>query len=254
MPEGPIKAVLFDLGGTLICYNHVNMLAAFWRGAKAGHDYLRSCRYDPGPYTWFALMSILRLRWELLRSRWTGRDMDVLGLFKTAGLRRGIDLTDAQWGQLAWVWYEPLARVARTEPQLTQTIQTLSQMGLQLGILSNTFIPAICLDRHLSELGILEYIPTRLYSYQYPFRKPDPRIFMAGAQAIGQKPGHILFVGDRLDWDIRPAVVVGMHAAWLGSQTTGSRAVPPGTAVIKAISELPEVVRRINQECTMSYT
>ena len=86
-------------------------------------------------------------------------------------------------------------------------------MGLKLGLLSNTFVPASCLDRHLAQLGLLEFLPIRLYSYQYPFRKPDPRIFRLAAERLGERAEQILYVGDRIDWDILPALKAGMHVA-----------------------------------------
>ena len=64
-------------------------------------------------------------------------------------------------------------------------LQKLQQMGLKLGVLSNTFIHKSSLERHLQANGLLDYLPVRLYTYEYPWRKPDERIFREGAQKIG---------------------------------------------------------------------
>jgi FMN phosphatase YigB (HAD superfamily) len=179
MPGRPIRAILFDLGGTLIRYDHMGISRAFWWGARSSYRYLCSLGYRPGSYWSYALSSLIRLRWELLRSGWKGRDFNALELFKHIGSGKGMCLSEVQWEELAWTWYEPLARLAHTEPDLQTTIKILSDQGLSLGVLSNTFIPACCLDRHLSHLGLLGFFAVRLYSYQYPFRKPDSRIFLA---------------------------------------------------------------------------
>jgi HAD superfamily hydrolase (TIGR01549 family) len=41
--------------------------------------------------------------------------------------------------------------------------------------------------------------------------KPDPRFFEAVAAAVGVEPAHILYVGDRLDNDVLPALAAGMR-------------------------------------------
>lgn len=175
----------------------------------------------------------------------TGSDFDVIELFKRVGRKKGIDLSESQWEQLAWAWYQPLLRIARSEPDLQQTLKVLSEMGLRLGLLSNTFIPAFCLDRHLEQLGILEYLPIRLYSYQFPFRKPDSRIFQEAARRMGVGFKQIIFVGDRLDWDIRPAIKLGMYAAWITDKPVHS-GLPYGAFVIRTLAELPELVQKVN--------
>lgn len=245
MPGGRIKAVIFDLGGTLVSFDRIRMLKATWEGARSSYDYLCATGLRPGPYLLYAWTSTLRLRWQLLMTAITGRDFDVIELFKRVGRKKGIDLSPSQWEQLAWAWYQPLLRIARSEPDLPRTLKVLSEMGLRLGLLSNTFIPAFCLDRHLEQLGILEYLPIRLYSYQFPFRKPDSRIFKEAARRISLGFEQIMFVGDRLDWDIRPAIRLGMYAAWITDKLVHSR-IPQGAFVIRALAELPELVQKVN--------
>jgi FMN phosphatase YigB (HAD superfamily) len=119
-------------------------------------------------------------------------------------------------------------------------------MGLKLGILSNTFISAGSLDRQFGQLGMLEFFPYRLYSYQFPFRKPDRRIFEAAITKIGEPAQNILFVGDRLGVDIRPALKVGMRAALKSAYTNQGKKLSEGALKIELISELPGIIKKIN--------
>jgi putative hydrolase of the HAD superfamily len=147
---------------------------------------------------------------------------------------------------LGWFWYEPLAKQARIEPMLKETLTALKQMGLKLGIVSNTFISGGSLDRHLAQFGILDFFPLRLYSYQFDFRKPDTRIFQTAAQQIGEPPQDILFVGDRIDKDIVPALKAGMQAVLKEAYTNIGKKVPKGACVISRLSELPAIIEKIN--------
>jgi len=45
--------------------------------------------------------------------------------------------------------------------------------------------------------------------------KPDPRLFLAAAEACGATPGECLVIGDRLDMDVVPARRLGMATIWL---------------------------------------
>lgn len=46
-------------------------------------------------------------------------------------------------------------------------------------------------------------------------RKPDPRIFMLGVEALGMKADEVTVVGDSFGKDIVPAKQIGCHTVWL---------------------------------------
>ena len=45
-------------------------------------------------------------------------------------------------------------------------------------------------------------------------RKPDPRIFTLGVEALGLPPEDVTVVGDSIDKDILPARQAGCHTVW----------------------------------------
>ncbi len=45
--------------------------------------------------------------------------------------------------------------------------------------------------------------------------KPDPRLFALALDLAGAEPGRAVMVGDRLDYDVRPAKSAGMRAVWM---------------------------------------
>ena len=241
-----IKAVLFDLGETLLNFGKVDTVAVFGKSAKLTYDYLLSNGQPAGNFRWYFLRNLISIE---LRSFWaniTGRDFDALSLLKRAGEKRGVKLDQQQWRQLGWLWYEPLSKLGTVEQDIKGTLTRLQKMGLKLGILSNTFISAGSLDRHLAQIGILDFFPYRLYSYQFEYRKPDRRIFEAAEAKIGEAAENILFVGDRINKDIKPAKRAGMRAVLKAAYTNAGRTTPKGVLKIDRIAELPGLIEKIN--------
>lgn len=67
----------------------------------------------------------------------------------------------------------------------------------------------------LSAYGLARYFTYVIESASVGFRKPDPRIFSLGAEALALPPEQVLVVGDSLDKDIKPAHAIGCLTAWL---------------------------------------
>ena len=67
----------------------------------------------------------------------------------------------------------------------------------------------------LADFGLDHLFRAVIESAVVGVRKPDPRIFMLGVDALGLPPREVLVVGDSLKKDILPAESVGCPTAWL---------------------------------------
>ena len=249
MNEQPIKAVFFDFGDTIVDFAGVGQHHHFYLGAQLTYAYLRKLGQPTGPFIWYLVKNLAYLRSKHILSNFTRRDFDSLVALRGVGEKQGVSLTDAQWEQYVWLWYEKMGQAGGVEPNLAGTMQRLEDQGLKLGLISNTFLHATSLDRHMDELGLLKFLPERLYSYQFPFRKPDPRIFQAGAERIGEALPNILYVGDLIKNDIKPTLALGMKAALKRGPSNAGKRVPGGAWEVKTLSELPDLIAAHNQSC-----
>jgi HAD superfamily hydrolase (TIGR01662 family) len=248
LPATKVKAVLFDLGETLLAFGKVRVTRLFRQGARLSYDYLRSQGQPVGNFEWYCWKNLIRLRiWHWL-SHLVRRDLDTLALLKQVGTRKGIKLEPQQWQHLAWLWYEPLSKTAKAEPNIAETLASLKKSGLKLGIVSNTFVNRYCLDKHLEQLGILDYFTVRVYSCEFGFRKPDPRIFKVAADRIGEAYENILFVGDQIRADVKAAARIGMKAVLKVNSAGARKNIPKGTWKINRLAELPSLIERINTD------
>lgn len=245
-----IRAVLFDLGETLLTFGRLGTTRLILQGARSSHDFLRQQGQPVGGFAGYFLRYLVRLRLRYFLAEFRGKDFDSLALLQEIGRREGIDLSCAEWEEVIWRWYEPLSVLAQIEPGLHETLARLTESGLKLGIVSNTFVNRASLDRQLAGLGLLDFFPMRLYSYELAMRKPDPRLFGIAAERIGEAPQNILFVGDRIDLDVRPALDCGMAAALKDAYTNQGKATPPGAHRIRNLAELPTLIERVNTSAT----
>ncbi|MHC4123628.1 MAG: HAD family hydrolase [Planctomycetota bacterium] len=246
MPDKKIKAVYFDFGETLLTFGKVKTCQLLKQSAKLSYDFLKENNQPVGSFCRYRTKSIFSLYTRLWLSNITGNDFDALSLLKRIGQKDGVMLDAQQWQQFAWLWYEPLSKLAKVEPDIQKTLQKLKDMNLKLGVLSNTFVHKTSLEKHLQQLGILDFFDVCLYSYEFAFRKPDPRIFVSAVDMLGVRLPETVFVGDRIDKDIKPALEFGMTAVCKQAYTNKGKKVPKSAHSIKYISELPALIEKMN--------
>ncbi len=247
MAQRPIKAILFDLGETLVNFGKIESTGKLFKeSGRRSYTYLKKLNQPVGPFRDYFWRNMLGLRLRYYVSQLTGRDFDSLALLEKYGTRRGFQLSRRQWQELNWLWYEPLRERSWTEPDLAETLTKLTQAGLKLGIVSNTFVNAGALDRHLAEEGLIGFFDTRVYSCNFGFRKPDKRIFLEAARQVGAEPANTIYVGDRINKDVIGALRAGMKPVLKSAYTNAGKKPPPGVERIENISELSDLVHKLN--------
>lgn len=95
----------------------------------------------------------------------------------------------------------------------------------------------------LKDFGIDGYFKKIIESAVVGVRKPDPKIFLLGVEALGLKPEEVLVFGDSLKKDIIPAGKAGCQAIWLkgkGWTPEEDAAVHPN--MVKSLSEALEFI------------
>ncbi|MFJ6212549.1 HAD family hydrolase [Streptomyces sp. NPDC092296] len=135
-------------------------------------------------------------------------------------------------------------------PDVRPALTALREAGLWLGIAGNQTVRA---GRILRELFTddVDLIGT---SDDWRAHKPDPLFFDRLAQAVPHPAADILYVGDRIDNDIRPAAAARLATAlirrgpWATIQwhTPEARTLPD--LRIDTLLDLPERIAKLNVE------
>jgi HAD superfamily hydrolase (TIGR01549 family) len=246
LADRAVQAILFDLGQTLLEFGKLCNNALFAVSAQNSYQWLREHSQPLPGFLRYKAKHILGLYLHVGQSWLTGDDFNSFELLKGYGKRYGFTLNEEQYRELSWIWYEPLSKQAYMESELLQTLDMLRSMGLKLGIVSNTFVHRETLGRHLKQVGLDEFFPVQLYSYEFPWRKPDVRIFQEASKQIGIAPGKTLFVGDRVDTDVNGALAAGMIPVFKRMAINRNLQVPAGAITINKLAELPRVVKTMS--------
>jgi putative hydrolase of the HAD superfamily len=189
----PIRAITFDVGGTLIepwpSVGHVyaevaerfgvngvapdrlteNFIRA-WQ-ARSGFDYSRE--------SWFALV----------RETFAEQAARLPAAFFPAVFDRFADAD-------TWRLYD----------DVVPALEALARRGVKLGVISNWD------DRLrplLAALNLTRFFTNIVVSCEAGATKPDARLFARAARELGVAPGELLHVGDSLVCDVRGATAAG---------------------------------------------
>jgi HAD superfamily hydrolase (TIGR01509 family) len=239
-----LQGILFDLGDTLLDFGPVDTIELFEQGARLAYGYLQGLKLSLPTLSVYHRKQLRAIRWAYFKSLLTRREFNSVDVMERTARRMGHRLTQEQLEELVWLWYQPLSRQATVEPGLSDVLDSLTRDGLKLGLVSNTFIPASALDRHLEQEGLLRFFPVRVYSCHARYRKPHPAIFRMALEAAGLPAQGTMFVGDSPKADVYGAHRVGMRTVLKDPAGTRKPYNSTPDHTIRSLSELPEVVAK----------
>jgi FMN phosphatase YigB (HAD superfamily) len=115
-------------------------------------------------------------------------------------------------------------------------LTTLRARGLRLGAAGNMHaVHEEFLRPHVDFVGS---------SQRWGVRKPDPGFFTHIVEEAGVPAEEIVYVGDRVDNDVLPALAAGLHAVRIRRGAHAYADSPEGTVTIGSLDQLPEVLAR----------
>lgn len=133
-------------------------------------------------------------------------------------------------------------------PDVRDALAALRADGLWLGIAGNQTVRAGRILRELFSQDV-DLIGT---SDDWGSSKPAPGFFERVAEVVPARVEEMLYVGDRVDNDIRPAQQAGMHTAlvrrgpWATIQWHGEDAEKLPTFRVESLLELSGLIERFN--------
>lgn len=237
------RAVIFDLGGTLVHW-------ADWDGAApqkwgAAYDALRDLVVDstlPPRDAFVAAMRAAELaHWQRVDGEhWSGPPTSVV----SDGFRR-LDLAVEDRLLIATMdgYARAVAGWSEVFPDARDTLVLLRDRGYRLGLLSNTWWAAEWHNADLAAHGLEGLIDEVVYTSDLPHSKPHPWVFAEVARRLEIDPAAGVMIGDRQIDDVSGAKSAGMRGIWRRNESGFPTSDVTPDAIVDRLSELPPLLR-----------
>jgi putative hydrolase of the HAD superfamily len=140
-----------------------------------------------------------------------------------AGLLRELlgDLTDDEIDAFIDAEHEIWRPAHQVLASAQALLEALRARGLKTGLVVNSWPePARSLRADVEAFGLAELLDVQVYSSEVGARKPEAAIFSSALEQLGVDAANAMFVGDRLESDVRGAAALGMttvQAVWFAA-------------------------------------
>ena len=230
----PLRAVVFDWGGTLTPFHTVD-LADLWAAAA------RILAPDRALELTTALLEAERESWERVASERGMASATLDDLLARATKLTGVAFESAVRDRALEAHLEAWTPHTLTDPDAEPLLRALRERGVRTGLLSNTHWPREWHERILARDGVLDLIDVRVYTSELRHTKPHAEAFRAVLAPLQVRPEEAVMVGDRPFDDIGGAGAIGMRTVLLPNDVVPSAPVVPD-ATISRLSELLPLV------------
>ena len=221
----PVRAVIFDWGGTITPWHQVD-LRAQWTVFADGVGAVACARDDLAARVYAAEDAAWR------RGREGGGSARLADILESVGLPHGDARTEAGLAAYRDFW-EPHTF---THPAVGPLWEKLRADDIRVGVLSNTIWDRAYHREIFERDGVAHLIDADVYSSETPWVKPAAEIFAHAAELLGVAPHECVYVGDRSYEDVHGPQQVGMRAIWIphsdipADQQVSHEATPDGVA------------------------
>ncbi len=129
-------------------------------------------------------------------------------------------------------------------PHMREMLTLLKQQGYPLAIITNGL--GLFQARSIEGLGIQDYFDAILISEIEQMRKPQAEIFARTVQRLGVLAEEAVYIGDHPEVDIMGAKRAGLKTIWKRNSTWSD--AQNADAVIDDLNEIPIAIQRFNPQ------
>jgi HAD superfamily hydrolase (TIGR01509 family) len=160
----------------------------------------------------------------------------------------GLEVDSATARSILQVLHVPERQTTRLLEGAEGLLQSLALRGVRLGIISNRLHGGTLLLDDLDYFGISHLFLTMVASCDAGQMKPHPLLFEQALEALGVWPEEAVMVGDDLRADVGAALALGMRAIWIRRPPERPDMPPPG---VPAVTHLTQVLPALEQLGTL---
>jgi FMN phosphatase YigB (HAD superfamily) len=233
--QAPLKALLIDVGGTLVD-------DATWI-ERAEYEALMISRLDEAfgvRHPWFEHVATYRFV-EAEPLTWEQRTLEVVAAsLAEQGYRASADDLE----RICRACAAPLSQVVKLSSGALQAVRVIHGTGVRMAVCSNTLWRNDADSRRdWEELGFGDYFDMYVTSHDTGFAKPHPAMFERALAALEVRPSEAAMIGDRPELDLAGARSAGLRSIWMRPPDFDGDPDPEANVVVSRWSEVPPVVQ-----------
>ncbi len=225
-----IKAVLFDLGNTLVysCPEETFHEILRAHGIVEPIDRVKQAMIKGNQE--FDIEKHMHLPAHEFYTKWNLAELKHLGIIDQANAEKLAEEIDSEWFEYAQL---------RLYPDVKPTLQRLKQMGLKLGIITQGFEEDI--EKILPKVGLQTTFNVCVGANTTGKRKPSPEVFQHALKKLEMTPKEAVFVGDDIKVDYLGAEKAGLTPVLIrreGSATSDIRCIQRLEEIFDVLEQL----------------
>ena len=206
-----IRAVLFDLGNTLVTYYATaEFPSVLQRCLQECRDVLGWSQDSERDHAMFVrAMGLNAERPDGAVHALDERLSELFGEYAS--------LDDATLAAVCEAFLKPIFDLARLDRDALPVLESIRQRGIKTAIVSNTpwGSSASVWRNELARHGLLERVDASVFCGDVGWRKPNPAPFQRALELIHVAPADAMFVGDDARWDLIGAQNAGLRPVLL---------------------------------------
>ena len=238
------RAVLFDLGNTLLVYAQAGRWREFClERLEEMHPLVCETLGRPAvPAGEFAARvdEVIGRRGKVIED--SGRSWHFAERLREGLAAVGLRADGDSLSQLTDAFYEPIRACTKPYPDTRETLESLKGLGMGLAVVTNSpwDTPTRLLRGDLERWGLADFFEAFVCSGELPWRKPNPEFMWQAGRELGVEPEACLVAGDSLAADVAGARAARMTSAWVNRE--GAVLPPDGPQPDHVAKSLLEVL------------
>jgi putative hydrolase of the HAD superfamily len=239
-----IKAVLFDLDGTLWDSSAPQFTSATELQVAAVtpllDGLLARAPAELVTHFWESYGEVRKRVWDEPELREIDTHAHIAQWLSSIGLVAADDLVRSLWDALSCVPFREFR--IQPFPETCAVLSALAARGFRMAAVTNRTDSAGVLAREFREFGFPDVFSAIITSGDVGYRKPHPAPFQAALAAVEASPREAVFVGDHLEQDMAGAAALEMTTVLRRGIVTADHDGAGVHHLIDSLQELLEIL------------